>query len=223
MHRAVTAFLLACAAGAAQTPEMVAWTSAFQDARPAFSLEVVRGDFLAAVRRTSWHEGCPVAPDALRRLAVTYWDFGGRPAHGVLVVNGEVAVELTAIFRDLFAHGFLIEKMRPVEEYEGSDERSMEANNTSAFNCRDVTGVKGKFSNHSWGRAIDINPLTNPYVKGAKVLPAAGREYLDRTKAYPGGVLADSFIVKLFAKYGWTWGGAWPDRQDYQHFEKPAR
>ena len=139
------------------------------------------------------------------------------------MVSGALAQELQAIFRELFAHGFLIERMEPVETYGGSDDRSMAANNTSAFNCRDVTGVKGKFSNHSWGRAIDINPLTNPYVKGPKVLPPGGQAFLDRTKAYPGGILPDSFIVKLFANYGWTWGGSWPDRQDYQHFEKPAR
>jgi len=95
--------------------------------------------------------------------------------------------------------------------------------NTSAFNCRDTTGRPGVFSNHSWGRAIDINPLTNPYLKGDKVLPPAGKAFLDRTRASPGAILAGSFIVNLFQKRGWTWGGSWKDRQDYQHFEKPDR
>jgi hypothetical protein len=203
----------------AQAPEIVALTQAFPGVRRASEIEELPRGFLAS----TWHAGCPVGPEEVRSVSISYWDFGGKPARGVLIVNREVAEEVRAIFGELFEHGFLIQKMRPVEEYGGSDDRSMEANNTSAYNCRDVTGVKGKFSNHSWGRAIDINPLTNPYVKGEKVLPAAGREYLDRARAYPGGILRDSFAVKAFAKRGWTWGGSWPDRQDYQHFEKPQR
>jgi hypothetical protein len=128
---------------------------------------------------------------------------------------------VTDIFRDLFHHGFLIEKMTPVEDYKGDDNASMAANNTSAFNCRDVTGQPGKFSNHSWGRAIDINPLTNPYIKGDTVLPPEGRRYLDRSLAFPGSILSGSFIVTRFAESGWQWGGSWTDRKDYQHFEKP--
>lgn len=40
----------------------------------------------------------------------------------------------------------------------------MEANNTSAFNCRDVTGKPWVFSRHNYGGAIDINPIQNPYI-----------------------------------------------------------
>ena len=67
----------------------------------------------------------------------------------------------------------------------------------------------------------DVANWNGPYVKGDKVLPPAGRRYLDRTKAFRGSILKDSFIVQEFEKAGWTWGGRWPDRQDYQHFEKP--
>ena len=104
----------------------------------------------------------------------------------------------------------MIEKMVPIEEYGGSDDASMAANNSSAFNCRDITLRPGVFSNHSWGRAIDINPLTNPYVKGDKVFPPEGREYLDRTRAFPGSILAGSFAVNLFEKKGWTWEARGP-------------
>jgi D-alanyl-D-alanine carboxypeptidase len=164
-----------------------------------------------------------VAPADLSMLQLSYWDFDGREQTGELIVNAAVAEEVTAIFRELHTKRFPIERMRPIEEYSGSDDRSMEANNTSAFNCRDVTGQPGKFSNHSWGRAIDLNPLTNPYVKGDKVLPPAGRAYLDRSKKYKGGIESGGFVVELFKKYGWAWGGDWKDRQDYQHFEKPAK
>ena len=176
---------------------------------------------VAKMRATTWHAGCPVSPEDLRQLTITYWNFDHQRATGVLIVHKDVAEEVTQIFRDLFYHEFLIQKMSPVEEYNGDDDASMAANNTSAFNCRDVTGQPGKFSNHSWGRAIDINPLTNPYIKGDKVLPPEGRQYLDRTHAFPGLVLADGYIVKRFAQAGWQWGGTWSDPKDYQHFEKP--
>ena len=176
---------------------------------------------VAKMRTSTWHAGCPVPPEDLRQLTIPYWDFNHKRATGLLIVHKDVAEEVAQIFRDLFAHDFLIQKMTPAEEYDGDDNASMAANNTSAFNCRDVTGQPGKFSNHSWGRAIDINPLTNPYIKDDKVLPPEGRRYLDRTLAFPGSILADGFIVKRFAQSGWQWGGSWADRKDYQHFEKP--
>lgn len=188
-----------------------------------FRVAPLSPDVIEIMKHTTWHEGCPVAPSELRLLTLSYRNFEGREQTGELIVNAAVAKEVTVIFRELYAKKFPIERMRPIEEYRGSDDLSMEANNTSAFNCRDVTGQPGKFSNHSWGRAIDLNPLTNPYVKGEKVLPAAGRAYLDRSKPYKGGIESGSFVVELFKTYGWTWGGDWKDRQDYQHFEKPAR
>ncbi len=178
---------------------------------------------LAKVRATTWHQGCPVPPEDLRQITIAYHNFEKKPAKGVLVVHKDVAKEVDQIFRDLYRRNFLIQSITPVEDYNGSDDASMAANNTSAFNCRDVTGQPGKFSNHSWGRAIDINPLTNPYVKGEKVLPPAGSAYLDRTRQVPGSIAADGYVVKRFQQGGWTWGGSWTDRKDYQHFEKPAR
>jgi hypothetical protein len=188
---------------------------------PVFKSEPVPGPLLDRIRHTTWHPGCPVAPEDLRRLTLTYLDFERRQHTGILLVNKDLADEAVRIFQSLFQHGFLIERMEPIEDYGGDDDASMAANNTSAFNCRDATGKPGIFSNHSWGRAIDINPLTNPYVKGDKVLPPAGRPYLDRTRAFKGSLLKDGFVVREFEKAGWTWGGRWPDRQDYQHFEKP--
>ena len=150
-----------------------------------FDIRPLSAGMIQKMRGLSWHEGCPVGFDELRELNVTYRDFAAREKTGVLIVNKAVAGELEKILRDLFEHGFQIEHLAPVEEYGGSDDASMAANNTSAFNCRDTTGRPGVFSNHSWGRAIDINPLTNPYVKGDLVLPPGGRAYLDRTKVIP--------------------------------------
>src|SRR5215469_16869216 len=151
----------------------------------------LQGSLLAKVRVTSWHTGCPVPPEDLRVLKIDYVNYHGKEESGELIVHKDVAAEVLSIFKALHKERFPIEQIRPVEEYGGSDDRSMEANNTSAFNCRDVTGQPGKFSNHSWGRAIDINPLTNPYIKGTTVLPPKGRQHLDRTKSETGIIRAD--------------------------------
>lgn len=196
--------------------------AAADSSAPIFQAEPIPAPLLEKIRTTTWHAGCPVPPEDLRQLTLSYWNYENERKTGVLIVHKDVAREVTQIFRDLFQHRFPIEKMTPIEEYKGDDDASMAANNTSAFNCRDVTGQPGKFSNHSWGRAIDINPLTNPYVKGDKVLPPEGRVYLDRTRTFPGSILAGGFVVKRFAEAGWQWGGSWSDRKDYQHFEKPA-
>ncbi len=191
--------------------------------RPVFRNEAIPPALLEKIRRTTWHPGCPVAPGELRELALSFHDFSGKTQIGTLIVNRDLADDVVHLFQELYRRDFRIERMVPIEEYGGDDDVSMAANNTSAFNCRDVTGRPGVFSNHSWGRAIDINPLTNPYVKGDTVLPPAGRKYMDRTKKFPGSILKGGFVVHLFETDGWAWGGRWADRQDYQHFEKPAR
>jgi len=216
--------LLLCAGfcrAADEPPEIIALTAASGKFQPSFRAVPLDRELQEKMRATTWHAGCPVPREALRLLSLSYWDFSGIPRQGQLIVNEAVAEDVVFVFRRLYEHGFLIESMRPVEEYGGDDERSMEANNTSSFNCRDVTGSPGRFSNHSWGRAIDINPLTNPFVLHGKPLPPQGARYLDRTKASPGSILENSFTVKLFRSRGWTWGGEWKS-PDLQHFEKPA-
>jgi hypothetical protein len=183
----------------------------------------ISAPLLDKMRATTWRSGCPVAIEDLRQLTVPYWNFERKPATGILIVHQDLASEVGAIFEDLYKKKFLIERITPVEEYGGDDDASMAANNTSAFNCRDVTGKPGTFSNHSWGRTIDINPLTNPYVRGDKVYPPAGRAYLDRSKSHSGSILKGGYIVERFKQAGWTWGGDWSDLKDYQHFEKAAR
>jgi D-alanyl-D-alanine carboxypeptidase len=193
------------------------------ESTPIFKSETIPPSLMERIRKTTWHPGCPVPPEDLRQLTLSFRDFENHTRTGNLIVNRDLADQVLKLFEALYRHGFLIEKMVPIEEYGGNDEASMAANNTSAFNCRDATGKPGTFSNHSWGRAIDINPLTNPYVNGDKVLPPEGRRYLDRTKAFKGSILKDGFVAREFEKAGWTWGGRWPDRQDYQHFEKPPK
>jgi hypothetical protein len=214
--------LLVCGGSllAADPPEIIALTSARSSYPARFEEIPFPAPLLTKMREATWHAGCPVPIEDLRLLDLSYWDFNGLPRQGRLIVHKDLTADVKSAFQSLFEHGFLIERMQPVEEYGGSDDVSMSANNTSSFNCRDVTGSPGRFSNHSWGRAIDINPLTNPMVLHGKSLPPEGARFLDRSLASPGSILDGSFIVNLFRAKGWTWGGVWTN-PDFQHFEKP--
>jgi hypothetical protein len=85
-------------------------------------------------------------------------------------VHRLVAAEIDALMRELYDLGFPLQSARPIEDFGGSDDASMQANNTSAFNCRaktpavrpDGTGAPVEYSVHSYGTAIDINPRNNP-------------------------------------------------------------
>jgi hypothetical protein len=187
--------------------------------------------FLGTVRRlspavsermTSWHPGCPVSLDDLRLVSVTYWGFDRKAHQGRLIANKDASRTLVTVMARLFAARFPIRRMRLVDSYGSDDDRSMAANNTSAFNCRQVAGG-GTWSEHAYGRAIDINPIQNPEVRDGVVSPSAGALYLDRTRAATGMVNAGGVVVRTFALAGWGWGGAWQTLSDYQHFSASGR
>lgn len=170
---------------------------------------------------TSWRPGCPVALSGLRYLTVTYRGFDGADHQGELVVAASVADDVLSIFGSLYSADYPIASLRLVDDFGGSDDDSMAANNSSAFNCRPVTGGGG-FSEHSYGTAIDLNPVQNPYLSGSLVLPEAGRDYADRQPA-PGVIEPGDAVVTAFAEHGWTWGGTWKAPVDYQHFSVSGR
>ncbi|WP_432535502.1 M15 family metallopeptidase [Kineococcus arenarius] len=170
----------------------------------------------AADLAASWRPGCPVPPEDLRAVTVTHTDFTGASRLGRIVVHADVAQAVADVFADLYAQRFPIASVRPVEAFGGSDDASMAADNTSGFNCRATTGGTG-FSEHSYGTAIDVNPVENPYVRGTTVLPEAGRSHLDRSPA-PGRITAGDAVVEAFAARGFSWGGDWNSLKDYQHF-----
>ena len=167
---------------------------------------------------------CPVSPADLSYVKVVYWSFDKKDHVGALIVNKALASEILEIFKTLHANKFPIERILPISEYKNNDDDSMLVNNTYSFSCREVTGQPGIFSQHSYGRAIDINPKINPYVKSSKniILPPDGIKFVDRKKAAKGMITRDSLIYKVFTEHGWDWGGNWNDLQDYQHFEKRA-
>lgn len=171
----------------------------------------------------SWPHGYPVPLAELVFIKLLYWGFDEEDHVGELIVHRELAQDILEIFLELHLHHFPIESMRPIYDFNNNDDISMEANNSSAFNCREVTGQPGIFSQHAYGRAVDINPKINPYVNKAKdlVLPESGRPFVDRDKPEKGKITEGSLPHRLFTQRGWDWGN-WNDIQDYQHFEKRA-
>jgi hypothetical protein len=166
---------------------------------------------------TSWHKGCPVPISDLRLVKVSFWGFDGRAHQGRLILHRRYTSPVVKALRTLYYKRFPIRRMRLVEAYGSSDDRSMAADNTSAFNCRGVPG-SGSWSEHAYGRAIDINPLENPEVKNGVVSPPGGRKYTDRGKWKKGMIHARDRAVRAFAAVGWHWGGYWHSLKDYQHF-----
>jgi D-alanyl-D-alanine carboxypeptidase-like protein len=170
----------------------------------------------------SWKPGCPVTLADLRVVRVTYRGFDGRAHTGTLIVHRSVGSTVVGVMRRIYAAGFPIRRMVPVDAYGGDDYRSIEADNTSAFNCRPVAGTL-RWSEHAYGRAIDLDPLENPYVSGGTTSHPASRRYLDRSLLLPGMLHADDAVVSAFAAAGWGWGGTWSGTKDYQHFSASGR
>ncbi len=151
----------------------------------------------------------------LTLIDVEYYSFDEKLHKGQLVINKKVEKDIVEIFKLIKDSKFPVGKVIPVVKYKWDDEASMNDNNTVAFNYRKVKGSK-ILSSHSYGLAIDINPLQNPHIKGKTIQPSSGK-YDTKSK---GTILRDSKLVNEFVKRGWQWGGRWRSSKDYQHFEK---
>ena len=184
--------------------------------------DVIPPELRDRMEGVSWRPDPRCPPfDSLRLLTVSHWDFAGHVGTGQLVVAADLADDLLAIFQRLFEMEFPIERMEPVDAFGGDDNASMAANNTSAFNFRNVAGTD-VLSHHALGVAIDINPLLNPMVIGGDVHPPSGAPYVERAPVRPGMIVRPGPVVDLFAAHGWDWGGDWSHMKDYHHFFKPA-
>ena len=164
-----------------------------------------------------WRRGCPVGLGALRHVSVPFRTFDGRAGRGAVVVHHSVARDVVEVFRALHRAGFPIRRMQPIQRYDGDDYASIEADNTSAFNCRRATG-SSSWSQHASGRAIDLNPLENPYVSGGTTSHPGSVRYLDRSHPRPGMIREGDVVTRAFDARGWEWGGRWSGIKDYQHF-----
>ena len=177
----------------------------------------------------SWRPGCPVAVADLRLVSVSFVGFDGASHHGELVVHRRIAGATVAVFRSLYASRFPIRRMETSEKFLGPDDFAADGSfvehldrpdtidDTAAFMCRPSTGG-GPWSAHAFGLAIDVNPLENPYVKGARIVPINAGPNVARHIATTGLIATRSEVVHAFAINGLSWGGSWRALKDYMHF-----
>lgn len=175
------------------------------------------------IYRKSFPVNCTTQREELSYLHLLHIGFDWKIHIGELIIHKDLADDILDIFFQLYQNKYPIEKIKLIDEYQADDNASMRDNNTSGFNFRMIANTT-KLSNHSTGRAIDINPLYNPYVRyvNGKLLcdPKEGMIYMDRQKDFPYKIDRDGICYQLFRKYGFTWGGDWKNDLDYQHFER---
>ena len=199
-------------------------------AEPATKPQPIPDATWAAMQGKSYHagiKGCAQRAD-LVLLTVPYWDYTGKTKTGQLVVNKSVGDDVMDVFKTLYTDkSYAFERIELIDKYGGNDRASMAVNNTSAYNCRTVSGTN-RLSSHARGLAIDINPFTNPYVwkEGTSPPGATAFDTLKERQAAknkPGMILRNSAVVKAFKAKGWKWGGDWKFIKDYQHFSADGK
>ena len=191
----------------------------FCDQRFYFTSEPIPQSVLERMKGNSLPDKALIHVGELRYLTIPYYDFNGLIQTGEMVCNQAIAHDLLLVFSELFQIKYPIHSIKLVDDFDGSDDASMEANNTSCFNYRLVPGTR-KLSRHAKGRAIDINPLQNPWISGKKVYPATAGEYVDRTKDFPHKIDHNDACYHIMKAHGFQWGGDWAGSKDYQHFYK---
>lgn len=169
-----------------------------------------------------WQSHCPVPINRLSIVEVQYLDFSDNIQIGSIVVFDVLAEYVVKIFHELLMIKFPIAKMKLINEYDGDDHKSMSDNNASAFNCRYIENTN-RFSMHSYGMAIDVNPVQNPILSKDKsgvinISPDQGKAYADRSILKKGMVTQE--VVNIFKKYHFSiWGGEWDEPKDWHHFQ----
>jgi hypothetical protein len=173
--------------------------------------------------RSTWTADCPVAVDDLRYVVVPFFGFDGEVHAGELIVHADVADDVVAVFAELHAARFPLEEVRVIAREELGAPATGDGNVTSAFVCRPTVGGS-RWSEHAFGRAIDINPFHNPYVRGDLVIPELAGAYVDRSEVRPGMILPGDVVTEAFSRIGWGWGGDWTgSTTDPMHFSVSGR
>ena len=191
-----------------------------------FTCHEISDEVFVRRRGKSFGEDCTTPREDLHYLKVLYCGPGNKPFVGELVCHREISQDLLEIFRELYEQDYPIEKMVLVDDYDGDDLRSAADNNTSCFNFRVASGPSGSLSYHARGKAIDINPLYNPYLWTDETgelhcEPEEGLLYADREEYFPYKMEREDLCCRLFLEHGFRWGGDWETEKDYMHFSRP--
>jgi hypothetical protein len=181
------------------------------------SIHALSPELCARITNKSWRDEprCPRFTD-LAYLELAHVTFDGGVSRGELVVAAALAPRAVDLFRRLYALGFPIRQLKLVDDYDASDDASMDADNSSAFNFRLIAGTD-LLSQHALGRAIDINPVENPWRKPDRIVPKAGEAFADRKYVRPGMIVRPGPVVAVFDELGWEWGGDWRHAFDDHH------
>lgn len=205
-----------------QASDLPTEASAAKEA-PVFTSEEIPDEVFERMEGCSFGPDCTVSKDELRYLRLSYYGFDNQVHTGEMVVNRKISEDVLDIFRELYEIRYPIEKIRLIDEYQGDDEAAMADNNTSCFNFRLVPG-KNSLSRHSYGLAIDVNPLYNPYVRMVDdhliCSPPNGAPYQNRDQEFPYKITDSDPCYEIFTAHGFSWGGSWNYEKDYQHFSK---
>jgi len=173
--------------------------------------------------RSTWTAECPVARNELRYVVVQFFGFDGEVHAGELIVHADVAEDVATVFAELHAARFPLEEVRVIAREELDAPATGDGNVTSAFVCRPTVGGS-RWSEHAFGRAIDINPFHNPYVRGDLVIPELAGAYVDRSDVRAGMIVPGDAVTEAFARIGWGWGGDWSGAAtDPMHFSVSGR
>ena len=171
---------------------------------------------------TSWRPGCPVPLEDLRYLTVSYVGFDGQVSDGELVVAVDVAEPVVAVFARLFELRYPIASLRLVDDFAGSDDASMAANNSVRLQLptghRNDADVQRALLRHGDRPQSGAEPL-----RRGRHRSSPGGPRLPRPSAEPGVLHAGDPVVLAFASIGWSWGGDWDGPVDYQHFSLSGR
>ena len=169
-------------------------------------------------QRSSWEPDCPVHIDDLAYVTMPYWGFDQQVHTGEMIVHEDHIEDVASAFERIFAAQFPIEEMRVISREERDSPTTGDHNVTSAFTCRLVVGAATVWSEHAYGKAVDINPFHNPFYKGEELFPELSEAYLDRDWIRTGMIDEASEVYAAFADIGWGWGGHWTGREDWMHF-----
>lgn len=189
-----------------------------------FVQEAIPDAVFARMEGRSFPKDCTVNRQSLRYVRLLHVDVDGRTRLGEMVCNKSIAADVIDIFRELYRQRYPIHSIKLIDDFNADDEQSMRANNTSSFCFRKVTCSK-KLSAHAMGKAIDVNPLYNPYYHRSPsgkitIQPTTATKYVDRAAIFPYKITKTDLMYRLFVARGFKWGGAWNRVKDYQHFEK---
>lgn len=172
----------------------------------------------------SWHPGCPVGPEGLRLLRLSYWGFDGVGHVGELIVGARIAAKVVRAFNVMWNEKFPIQRMETSEKFLTPEmfdaagnfieqpNTADTVNATQGFMCRRTTRASS-WSRHAFGLAIDVNPVQNPYIDGALLIPLNGT----RSEA-TGRIVQSDVVVRAMRDAGMSWGGNFRSLKDYMHF-----